>query len=59
MNPWKPNILELLRSVLKFSIWICICLIGLMTAIFSIVFTFEFLQHLWSWCDRVLFPGKW
>ena len=59
MNPWKQTILILLRDILRFALWLCVALIGLMVAIFSIVFVYQFLRHLWTWCDRVLFPGSW
>ena len=59
MNPWKATLLNLLRDILRFALWFCIALIGLMIAIFSIVFVYQFLVHLWSWCDRVLFTGSW
>lgn len=59
MNPWQQTILYLLRDILRFVLWLCVALIGLMIAMFSIVFVYQFLQHLWSWCDRVLFPGQW
>ena len=59
MNPWKQKLLDLLRDILRFALWLCVALIGLMTAIFSIVFVYQFLNHLWSWCARVLFTGSW
>ncbi len=59
MNPWKQTILLLLRDILRFALWLCVALIGLMVAVFSIVFVFQFLRHLWTWCVRVLFTGSW
>ena len=59
MNPWMPTLLGLSRSVIRFALWCAVVLNGVMLAIFSIVFTFQFLRHLWSWCDRVLFTGSW
>lgn len=59
MNPWKQTLLNLLRDILRFALWVCVAVIGLMSAIFSIVFVYQFLRHLWTWCDRVLFTGSW
>ncbi len=59
MNPWQQTILDFFRSVLRFAVWFCIVLNGLMIALFSIVFIYNLLVHTWSWCDRVLFPGSW
>ena len=59
MNPWTPTILDLLRNILRFAVWVCVMTIGLMAAIFSICFVYEFLAHLWTWCRRCLFTGGW
>ena len=59
MNPWKQTLLNFLRDIMRFALWLCIALIGLMAAIFSITFVYQFLQHLWSWCSRVLFSEPW
>jgi len=59
VNPWKNSILDVCRGIIRFSLWFAVVLNGVMLAIFSIVFTYEFLCHLWTWCDRVLFPGSW
>ncbi len=58
-NPWKQSVLEWCRNFVRFGLWIAITVNALMLAIFSIRFTYLFLVHLWSWCDRVLFPGSW
>lgn len=59
MSPWKQTILGACRDILRFALWIGVVINGLMFAVFSIMFVFQFLRHLWSWCDRVLFPGSW
>ena len=59
VNPWKQNILEVLRSILRFTLWVGLIANGVMLVVFSIFFTHRFLRHLWTWCDRVLFPGSW
>ena len=59
MNPWKQTILILLHDILRFVLHLGVVALGLMTAIFSIVFVYQFLRHLWSWCDRVMFTGSW
>ncbi len=59
MNPWKQHILEFCRNIIRFALWFAFVLNGVMLAIFSIVFTAQFLWHLWTWCDRVLYTGSW
>ena len=59
MNPWKQTLLNLFREVLRFAFWLCLALCGLMTGLFAIAFVAQFLLHLWTWCDRVLFTGSW
>ena len=59
MIPWKQDKLGLLRNVIRFSLWTCLAVNGVMAAIFSIAFTHQFLRHAWSWCSRELFPGSW
>ena len=59
MNPWQQKVLDVCRSIIRFALWCAIVLNGLMLALFLIVFTAQFLWHLWTWCDRVLFTGSW
>ena len=59
MNPWRQTILHLFRDVLRFALWLCVVINGLMLAFFSILFVHQFLRHLWSWCTRVLFSRPW
>ena len=59
MNPWRQNILELFRSIIRFALWCAILLNGVMIAIFSIAFTFQFLTYFWGWLRRVLFSDPW
>ncbi len=59
MNPWSENLLSKCRSVFRFVLWACFAVNGPMVSFFSIIFTYQFLKHLWSWCERVLFPGQW
>ncbi len=59
MNPWEQKALDRCRSVMRFTLWCCGTIIGLMVATFAIAFTFDFLRHLWSWCRRVLFREPW
>ena len=58
-NPWQANVIEKCRSFVRFALWLCIAVNGAMLAVFSIMFTHQFLRHTWSWCQRVLFPGEW
>ncbi len=60
MNPWnKQSVLTFFRDVMRFAVWMCLLLIGLMSSIFAVAFTYRFLTHTWSWCSRVMFTGKW
>ncbi len=59
MNPWEQKALDRCRSVLRFSLWTCCSLIGLMACLFAIAFSFEFLFHLWRYCQRALFDRPW
>ncbi len=59
MNPWTQAVLERARNVLRFALWLVVVINGLMLAVFSVLFTFEFLRHLWSWCERRLFGEPW
>ncbi len=59
MNPWKQSLLELLRDILRFSLWIGVVVNGLMIGVFSIVFCYELLTHTWSWLSRSVFTGSW
>lgn len=59
MNPWKQTALLLMRDILRFALWLCVVVIGLMVAVFSICFTYQLLTHLWQWCMRVMFGSDW
>ena len=60
MNPWKKEtILAVFRDLMRFAVWFCIVLIGLMTAVFAVAFSYRFLTQLWSWCVRVMFSEPW
>ena len=60
MNPWKKEaVLAILRNLMRFAVWFCIVLIGLMMAVFLVGFSYRFLTHLWSWCARVMFSEPW
>ncbi len=59
MNPWRESVLSSVRNVFRFALWACLFVNGLMAALFTILFTYEFLGHLWGWCERVLFNSDW
>jgi hypothetical protein len=59
MNPWRLNFFELCRNVLRFALWTCLTLNGLMLGCFLLVFVFQFLRHLWGYCHRTLFSNSW
>ena len=58
-HPWGDNVLPKLRNVLRFALWVCLVVNALMLAFFTILFSYQFLTHLWGWCRRVLFDGSW
>lgn len=59
MNPWKQSILDLLRDILRFALWIAFVINGLMIGVFSIAFCYHFLDHAWSWLVGHVFTGSW
>ncbi len=56
---WKKPIIETLCDVLRFSVWSCLILNGMLASVFSVYFVARFLWHLHHWCDRVLFGHDW
>jgi len=52
-------VLDLLRSVVRFSLWFAFVVNVLMCAVFTVVWVAHFLWHMWTWFDRVWFPGEW
>lgn len=58
-NPWRSSVLDLLRSVVRFSLWFAFVVNVLMCAVFTVVWVAHFLWHMWTWFDRVWFPGEW
>lgn len=59
MNPWEQTAINRCKSIVRFGLWFALTLHAAMLAIFSILFTFQFLRHLWNWCERVLFQSHW
>lgn len=59
MNPWEQTVLERCRSTLRFTLWTCLVLNGFMLGVFSVLFVFSFLKHLWGYLDRTMFSGPW
>ena len=59
MNPWQWNVFDGFRNTMRLVLWACLFLVGLMSAIFAIAFSYHFLIHLWRWCSRVLFSSDW
>lgn len=59
MNPWCPSLLELLRAIARFCIWLCLVLVALMTGVFAVAFAYRFLIALWGLCLRKLFAQPW
>lgn len=58
-NPWKSDLLELLRNVVRFALWLAFVINVLMFAVFSVVWVGHFLYHLWTWFRRTWFTGEW
>lgn len=59
MSPWRSNMLDLLREIIRFSLWFAIVLIGLMFLVFSVSVVFQFLSHLHGFLRRTIFSGPW
>ncbi len=59
MNPWRMNFFDLCRNILRFALWFCLTLNGLMLGVFSIVFCYHLLIFAWAWSRRVLFGSPW
>ena len=58
-NPWKLGVLQNLRKSIRFVLWVGIAVNGAMVCIFSILFTYEFLHHLWDFLFRTWFSEDW
>jgi hypothetical protein len=58
-NPWRDSFLQRCRNVIRFSLWICLAANAAMVGVFSILFTYQFLRHLWFWCLRAWFSSQW
>lgn len=59
MNPWRKNLLDFSRDMLRFSLWLCVILDGLLVALFGIAFVACFLWNAWGWCWRTWFREPW
>ena len=38
MNPWKAKLLDLLRNILRFTMWLVLVANGLLLGVFSLYF---------------------
>ena len=59
VNPFQFNVLEKLRDLIRFLLWVSISLIVAMFSLFAIFFVYEFLCHSWQYCMRTLFSQPW
>ena len=59
VNPWRASFVEKCRNIIRFSLWTCLALNAAMLGMFSILFTYQFLRHLWSWCIKEWFSRPW
>lgn len=59
MNPWRIDVFEVCRRVLRTTLWLCFMIVGLMAGIFFVRFSFSFFCHLWTLCRRVMFSDSW
>lgn len=55
MNPWKSTVFQLLRDSVRFVLWLCVAINGLMFGVFTICFLYQWLWCLWEWCVREIF----
>lgn len=44
MNPWKQHLLDLLRNILRFTMWLVLVVNALLLGVFSIYFVARFLR---------------
>lgn len=59
MTAWKQSTLAIARDVLRFAIWFCIVLNGLMLSLFTIVFTAMLLFRAMGYAFREWFAQPW
>ncbi len=59
MNPWRAQLIDLCRNVLRFTLWVCVVINGLMLGLFTVWFTYKFLFHASGWLGRGLFSKPW
>lgn len=59
MNPWKQNLIEFARDLMRFALWLAVILNGLLLALFSIAFVSCCVWRGWGWCWRTLFSEPW
>lgn len=59
MNPWEQAVIARFKSAVRCGLWAALVLHAVMLSVFSILFTFQFLRHLWCWCGRTLFRSEW
>jgi hypothetical protein len=58
-DPWE-NAPQTYRRFICFALWVfCIAVNAAMACMFSILFTYFFLGHLWRFCLRALFSKDW
>lgn len=58
-NPWKTDVMELSRNIVRLALWLAMCLNVFMLACFTVWFTFNFLWRARQFLGRVLFGSEW
>jgi hypothetical protein len=58
-TPWRESILDRARDLIRFCLGVSMAINFATICIFSILFTYEFLDHAWKWCLRTMFAKDW
>lgn len=59
MNVWQPDVLERFKSIIRLLLWVALVAHAAMFSVFSVLVTFQFLRHAFTWTQRVLFSHEW
>ncbi len=59
MNPWKKGLLERVRGIVRFVLWLVLAVNAAIFLYYVTLFNYEWCRHAWSWCQRKWFSGHW
>lgn len=58
-NPWRLSIFDALKNLIRFLLWMAVTVNAAMLSVFSIIFMYHFLHHLWDLLARTWFATDW